>query len=277
MKKITLENSMKYLCPRIVNVEQEHVYYGGDQAWLPRNTAAKGGCAPVCGANVLTVYADKRPEAQELLHITVNDKHFIAQDEYLSLLQDLYRTMHMWELPVLNKIYDRVSRSNKIFKRIPSTLGIDICHFTRGLLRYAANHQVYLKHRSLSTIFCSYTRGLTFIKLALTNGYPVVMLTTNSKFNYLLFDRPYFQHGTEKKMSRHFVTITDIRDSADGTGPEIVFTTWGKTGVVPYKDLYHSWCSIRAFGSGLVYFTTAKNKKVTSRSMAKAFTILLRR
>ncbi|MFI3209418.1 MAG: hypothetical protein R3Y40_09845 [Eubacteriales bacterium] len=277
MRLRTRENVIEYLCPRIISVEHKHVYYGGDQSWLPRNTAAKGGCGPVCGANILTVYADKNPQYQTLFDININEKHFVSQDEYLDLLQELYSTMHIWEIPVLSNIYDRISRTNRLFRYLPSTLGIDICHFTQGVLRYAAKKEVYLKHRSLSTWFCGYTRGLTFIKLALTNGYPVVMLTTNSKFPFMLYDRPYLQNGVSKKMAHHFVTITDIKETPNDSNPELVITTWGKTGVISYKDLYKSWHSIKAFGSGMVYFVPSKNLRTTKRSILRTYGILLKR
>ena len=277
MKHTTLEKSSAYLCPRIISVENRHVYYGGDQSWLPRNTAYKGGCAPVCGANLLSVYADRNPQFQENLNIHVDEKHFIQQDEYLSMLQEIYSTMRLREVPILNHIYDNLSRSNRIFKRIPTNFGASLCHFTRGVLRYGLQKNINLQYRSRSTIFCSYTRGLTFIKLALANGYPVVLLTTNCKFPYLLHDRPYMHDGTQLHMHRHFVTITDIHESITGQGPELVITTWGKTGTIAYRDLYHSWKSIRSFGSGMVYFIPAKNVKTTKRALMRAFTILIKR
>ena len=111
----SLDRPTAYLCPRIVSVEHHHVYYGGDQSWLLRNSAYKGGCGPVCGANILTVYADKNPQYQPHLNIVIDEKHFIAQDDYLQLLQELYASMHMREIPLLNRIYDKLPRNNKVF------------------------------------------------------------------------------------------------------------------------------------------------------------------
>lgn len=277
MKQNTLEKITAYLCPRIVSVEQNNVSFGGNQSWFTRNTAYKGGCGPVSAANILTVYADKNPNLQSKFNISIDEKHFVTQDKYLLMLQDIYDNMHIRELPLINQLYDSVSRTNKLFKYIPATIGTDLCHFTRGVLRYASKKDVYLQYRSRSTFFCGYTRGLTFIKLALSNGYPVALLTTNSSFPFMVYERPYIQIGTPKTMKRHFVTITDIRESTTGQGPELIITTWGKTGSIAYKDLYRSWCSIRSFGSGLVYFIPAKKKQVTKRAMLKAYTILLRR
>lgn len=277
MKRNTLEKPSAYLCPRIVGAEQRHIYYGGDQAWFPRNTAFKGGCGPVCGANILTTFADRNPICQKKLNISIDEKHFIAQDEYLTLMQEIYQRMHPFEVPVINHIYDKCTRNNKAFRYIPSTFGVSMPHFTRGVLRYAASKEIYLQYRSRSSIFCSYTRGLTFIKLALANGYPVVLLTTNSKFPFTTYERPYMMNGATHTMRRHFVTITGIKETGNPDGPELTITTWGKTGTIVYKDLYRSWNSIRSFGSTMLYFIPAKSERVTKFAILKTPTILIRR
>ncbi len=277
MKQHTLEKPSAYLCPRIIGTEQQHIYYGGDQAWFSRNTAFKGGCGPVCGANILTVLADRNPKFQELLDITIDDKHFITQEDYLKMMKAIYKKMYPLEVPVISSIYDKCSRTNKIFRYIPTTFGVTMPHFTRGVLRYARSKNIYLQYRSRSSLFCSYTRGLTFIKLALANGYPVVLLTTNSKFPFTTYERPYMTTGTKQTMKRHFVTITGIKETDNSNSPEITITTWGKTGTIAYEDLYRSWNSIRSFGSAMLYFTPARSARTTKFAMIKSPTILLRR
>ncbi len=277
MKKRTISNRTAYLCPRIVNVENNLVYYGGDQSWFSRNTAYRGGCGPVCGANILTVYADQNPQYQSMLGITIDDRHFIPQDLYLQLLQDIYKSMHIMEIPILNKIYDNLSRHNKVFKKIPPSLGTNIMGFTSSLLRFANTRGINLQFKSRNCMFCGYTRGLTFIKLALSNGYPVVLLTTNNRFPFISYDRPYMTEGKTYKMARHFVTITALKETPDAKSPELIITSWGKTGSISYEALYRSWQSPLALGSSMVYFTAAKNAKVTKRNIIKAFLILLKR
>ncbi len=277
MKQHTLEKPSAYLCPRIVSAEQEKVYYGGDQAWFPRNSAFKGGCGPICGANVLIAYADKNSKFQENLDISITDKHLISQEDYLRMMKDIYKTMLPLEVPITSQIYDKCSRTNKIFRYIPATFGVTMPHFALGVLKYAASKDIFLQYRSFSAMFSSYTRGLTFIKLALANGYPVVLLTTNNKFPFITYDRPYMSTGTTHKMAHHFVTITDIKDNVTTKEPELTITTWGKTGTIAYKDLYRSWNSIRAFGATMLYFTPAKNKRITNLSMLKAITIFFKR
>lgn len=277
MKQYTLEKPSAYLCPRIVSAEHGKVYYGGDQAWFPRNSAFKGGCGPICGANVLTAYADKNTKFQENLNISISNKHLISQENYLQMMKDVYKTMRPLEIPILSQIYDKCSRNNKVFRYLPATFGVTMPHFALGVLKYAASKNIYLQYRSFTSMFCSYTRGLTFIKLALANGYPVVLLTTNNKFPFITYDRPYMSTGTSHKMARHFVTITDIKETDGNKDPELTITTWGKTGTIAYKDLYRSWNSIRAFGSTMLYFIPAKNKRVTQFAMFKAITIFFKR
>ncbi len=277
MNKRTLEKPSAYLCPRIIGAEQQHIYYGGDQSWFPRNTAFKGGCGPVCGANILTILADRYSNYQEKLDIHIDEKHFIPQDDYLMLMNDIYKASYPLEVPVINFIYDKCARNNKIFRYIPATFGMTMPHFARGVLRYASSNHIYLQYRSRSSLFCSYTRGLTFIKLALANGYPVVLLTTNSRFPFTTYERPYMTTGTSHTMRKHFVTITGIKETNNPNGPELTITTWGKTGSIAYKELYHSWNSIRSFGSTMLYFIPAKSPRATKFAMIKSPTILFRR
>lgn len=277
MKKRTIGNSTEYLCPRIVSVENNLVYYGGDQSWFSRNTAYRGGCGPVCAANILTVFADQHPQYQEPLGITIDDKHMISQDLYLDLLQKLYDSMHIIEVPLLSKIYDKLSRHNKIFKKVPATIGTNIIGLTYSILRFSDKQGIPLQFKSRNCLFCGYTRGLTFIKLAISNGYPIVLLTTNNHFPFTTYERPYLSEGKAHKMAHHFVTITALKEYTDGRGPELIITTWGKTGTIFYSDLYKSWQSPLAFGSSMVYFIPAKSKKVTKRNILKSFTILIKR
>ncbi len=277
MKRNSLERPTAYLCPRIVGVENHYVHYGGNQAWYATNTAYKGGCGPVSGANVLTVYADKHPQYQEVLNLHIDDKHFVSQDEYLALMESLYKSMHILEVPLLSNLYNRLSRNNKVFNFVPVTFGTNISSYTCNLLKYALKKDIYLQYRSMSTVFCNYIRGLTFIKMAINNGYPVVLVNTNRAVYCNLFERPYMPVGSIKKIKRHFITITDIKEPADGTSPQLTITTWGKTGNISYADLYKAWQSPLAFGSGMVYFNTAKNKRTTKRAIIKSRTILFKR
>ncbi len=252
-------NSTVHLCPCILRESDHHAYYGGSQDWFTRNTASRGGCAAVCGANVLAICAENTPSFQDLLGITINEKRIISFDDYTRVLHELYNSIFMLEVPFINKSYDNRKRSQKS-SGVPSTFGTTLPFFMWGMKKYAKDHGIVLKSRHMFTTNCSYLRGLTFIKLALSNGHPVVLLTTNNAFEYTLFSKAYFQAGTKKTIKHHFVTITDIQTSGQKDNPDLIISNNGKTGKISYKELHRSWVSIKSWGAGMVYFTPESNK-----------------
>lgn len=252
-------NSTVHLCPCILSESNQHAYYGGSQDWFTRNTAYKGGCAAVCGANVLSIYAENTPLFQELLGINVSDKRVISFDDYTRVLHELYSSIFMLEVPFLNKTCDKSPRNQKS-SLVPSTFGTNLPFFILGMKKYAKEHGITLDSQHMFTTNCNYLRGLTFIKLALSNGYPVVLLTTNNTFEYTLFSKAYFQAGANKTIKHHFVTITDIQTSGTKDNPDLIISNNGKTGKISYSDLHQSWQSIKSFGAGMVYFTAKLNK-----------------
>lgn len=253
------KNNPTVLCPRIKGTDELHAFYGGDESWLDRNTAYISGCAPTCAANVMTVCADNNPEYQKNLGITIDDRHFISQEDYTKLLHGAYKDLKINEIPIYNNHYDNKPR--KINRKFAASTGIDLFKFARGVKKFAKRHDIQLEPSLMFTRNCAYYRGLAFIKLALSNGYPVVMLTTLNAFEYTMFDRPYMQKPHLATMKLHYITITDVRDSAIKDEPDIIITNQGKTGRISYKVLYESWHSTKAFCSGLCYFIPAKDKK----------------
>lgn len=258
---------MNYLCPRIVESNSNHIYFGGNQSWLSRNSAACSGCGPTSAANIFTSYAKNNSTYARDLGLIFHDNKIVTQDSYVALLNHIYKTLKPIELPVLSSIYDRLARNNKFFAKFPPTLGLNLLRYTRVVLRYGLQHNIYLQRRSLATMFCSYTRGLTFIKLALANDFPITMMTSFNTHAITVYDHPHLYNGRDEKMKKHFVTITDIRESKDNTSPDLIVTTWGKPATISYADLYKSWQNIRAIGSGMVYFIPVKNKKIARRSL----------
>lgn len=245
-------NSSFYLCPRIKGSDEFHAYYGGDQSWLDRNTAFRSGCAPTCAANVMTILAMNSVVYANKLDVSLDKRNFISQDDYTRILNGIYRYMGIFEVPWVNKCYDKSPREQ--LPTLPVTMGTNLLLFAFGVKRYGKKHGIKLKPNIMFTRDSNYYRGLAFIKLALTSGYPVVLLTTASSFDYTLFERPYMQGPCDVSMKYHFVTITDVRDTAINDEPDILITSLGKTGQISYKNLYNSWQSPRAVGSGLCYF-----------------------
>lgn len=248
-------NSTVHLCPCILRPTDHHAYYGGSQEWFTRNTAFIGGCASVCGVNVLAICAENNPIFQELLGISINAKRVISIEDYTRVMHELYNTITMLEVPVLNRLYDN-SKRELSKNMIPASLGTTLFFFIRGMKRYSKSHNIKLNSHVMYTMNTNYMRSLTYIKLALSNGHPVVLLTTQNHFEYTLFDKAYFQGGSSETMSYRFVTITDIQSSGTKDNPDLIISTGGKNGKISYKDLYESWQSLSAFGSGMVYFTS---------------------
>lgn len=247
-------NSTVHLCPCILRESDHQAYYGGSQKWFSRNTAYKGGCAAVCGANILSIYAENTPHFQKLLGITVSDKRIISFHDYSRVLHEVYNSIIMLEVPFYNKFYDNCKREDQK-TLLPVTYGTNLPFFILGIKKYARKHGIILHSHHMFATNCNYMRGLTFIKLALSNGYPVVLLTTNNVFEYILFSKAYFQSGVPKNIKHHFVTITDIQTSGTKDNPDLVISNDGKTGKISYKDLHNSWQSIKSWGAGMVYFT----------------------
>lgn len=248
-------NSNFYLCPRIKGSDEFQAYYGGDQSWLDRNTAFRSGCAPTCGANIITILAMNSPTFAKKLGVTLDKRHFISQDDYTAILNGIYKYMGIFEIPWFNKQYDQLPRGEKPF--FPVTMGTNMPLFAYGVKRYCKKHDIKLNYSIMYTRGTSYYRGLAFIKLALANGHPVVLLTSGSAFEYTMFERPYMQGPYKTTMKYNFVTITDVRESAIKDEPDIVITILGKTGLISYRTLYNSWQSPRALGSSLCHFSTS--------------------
>ncbi len=263
----------KNICPKIKS--NGTISYGGNQSWFPRNSAYKGGCGPVSGANVLASLAYQYPHINRALSLPFKNDNTLIQSDYFVIMEELYRKMLVVEIPVLNKIYDNLSRRDKIFSKLPINLGIGTCRFTAGLLRYGLEKKIFLKHFSLSTMFCSYEKGLNFIRFALEKNLPISLLTTNSSYSFTLYDTETLDNGSSRKMHKHFVTITGIVEPTDCTSPELIISTWGKPGRISYDILYHSWQSPLSFGSAMIFFTPTKQKSTTYLSLLKSFTILL--
>lgn len=252
-------NSSFYLCPRIKGSDDFLAYYGGDQTWLDRNTACRSGCAPTCGANIMTILATNHPRYADKLNVHLDERSFISQDDYTTILNGIYKYMGIFEIPWFNKRYDQLPSGE--VPRFPVTFGTNMPLFISGVKRFAKKHEIYLKSHHMPARNSTYFRGLAFIKMALSNGYPVVLLTGGNNFEYTMFDRPYMQAPYESTMKYHFVTITDVRDSALTDNPDILITSLGKTGLISYKTLYESWQSFKAVGSGLCYFVPLDEMK----------------
>ncbi|MBR4720078.1 MAG: hypothetical protein IKP31_07545 [Lachnospiraceae bacterium] len=258
-------------------------YYGGDQNWYMSNTRAVAGCGSVACANMLRTLACKYPErfmdegvAGELKALT-GDVYY--KDDFISLMGDIYRSMLVLEVPVIRRIYDAVKRDNKVFKVIPSNLGLSLNGFISGTLKFCRSKGLLLHVHALPTAFCSYDRGLEFIKEGLSKGGCIVMLTSLNRHPLRLYSgrSGELESGsdTKKGVRSHFMTITGIVDNGDDA-PLIKLSTWGRVATVSYDKLNRSWHKTRAYTSCLYYFTPAGSDAVVRADMRNSVFVLCR-
>ena len=257
------------------------VYYGGDQGWYSSNTRAFAGCGSVAGLNMLRILAHKYPEVFDDKKISPDLRRLkdetLYKDEFVYLMSGIYRKMLVAEVPLIRKIYDGTTRTNKVFKVIPSSLGLSLSGFITGMLRYCRNQGLFLHVKAMPTAFSSYDRGLDFIREGLKNSGSVVILTSLNRHPLKMYNGNSGElkngYDSRKGVRSHFMTITGIVEGKDGEPPLIKLTTWGRVATVPYDRLNRSWQNMRAFTSCLFYFTPVDSKSVVIKDMAGAYIV----
>ncbi len=246
--------------------------YGGNQLWFSSNTRAAGGCGSVAGANVLRLLsrscAEFANKVRESSSMPEQIKDALLSDDpghenFSLLMTGVYETMGSFEIFPLNRIYDRLDRSSKVFSRIKSTFGLSNVGFIIGIIRFARKFSLDIAVRSLPTAFRTKEEARRFIAEGLKNSGAVVLLTCLNRHNVRLFGADAdldskLVEGTDTPIKSHFVTITDMDKD------RLLITTWGKPGVVDLNELAGSWKSIRAYESALLYIVPATRQQATS-------------
>ncbi len=258
----------------IVDEDTGTRYYGGNQAWFPRNTQTYAGCGVVASANAMRALLCKYPkcyeEAESLLKLL--GSVIITKAEYISVISDMYKRMFIAEVPLANFIYDKreLDYGKKLFKHIPPSLGMSASSVVRGLLRYAKNNGVLLHDVYLSALFVEYEKGLDFIKQGLERCGAVVLLTSFNRHPLTLYRGKAGDIRDAVSMTdmrTHFATITDVFEK-DGE-PVIKLSTWGRVATIPYKKLHESWQKRRAYVSALFYFVPERSRAMYRADMRK--------
>ncbi len=259
-------------------------HYGGDQGWYVSNTQAFAGCGAVACANMLRVLAVKYPDkfkdarVSDELH-ALSDRDYY-KDEFIKFMGSVYKSMLVFEIPVIRRIYDMCNRGNKVFKRIliPS-FGMNIGGFIRGSLRFCKSRGLMLHMHSLPTAFCPYDKGLEFIKEGLDKCGAVVILTSHNRHPLKLYSggTGRLEKGYDSKngISSHFMTITGIEDDEHGK-PLVKLTTWGRVASVPYEKLNRSWQLTRAFASCLFYLTPAESEAIAKADIRNSSMVMIK-
>lgn len=256
-------------------------YYGGDQNWYKSNTMAFAGCGSVAALNMLRSLALKHPKvfndtgvSDELNVLT---DRVIYKDDYTFIMKDIYKSMFVFEVPLIRRLCDSLKRGNRIFKYIPPSLGLSLFGFITGTLKFCKNRGVNLHVRALPTAFTSYDKGLAFIREGLLRSGSVVMLTSFNRHPLKLYSGGPGElkggYDQKKGVRSHFMTITGIEEGQEG--PLIKLTTWGRVATVPYRDLNRSWHGIKAYTSCLYYFTPARSVNTVRADMARSYGVFL--
>ena len=277
-------NRTEYDPLTVTDRETGATYYGGDQGWYRSNTMAFAGCGSVACTNMLRILAHKYPDIfkdervpKELRELTRNTYY---KDDFTALMGKIYKSMLVFEVPLLRRIYDAVKRGNRVFKVVPASFGMSLNGFIRGTLKYCRKQGILLHAHAVPTAFCSYDKGLDFIREGLDKGGSVVMLTAMNRHPLRLYSGRSGElkqgYDSRKGVKSHFMTITGIVDNGDGSAPLIKLTTWGRVATVPYDKLNRSWHKTRAYTSCLYYFTPAQSEAVVRADIRKSYITLIK-
>ena len=262
-------------------------YYGGDQGWYKSNTMAFAGCGSVACANMLRILAHRYPSAfaddkvSKDLRTLTDESYY--KDDFTGFMGRIYKSMLVFEIPLIRRIYDAVKRGNKVFKVVPPSFGMSLNGFIRGTLKYCRKQGLLLHAHAIPTAFCSYNKGLDFIKQGLDKAGSVVMLTSMNRHPLRLYSGRSGElnqgYDSKKGVKSHFMTITGIVDGENGNKgdePLIKLTTWGRVATVPYGKLNRSWHRPWAYTSCLYYFTPAESEAVVRADIRKSYITLVK-
>lgn len=215
-------------------------YYGGNQAWFPRNTQAHSGCGHIAALNSYLMLTHRFP---------------IDKATYVRYMNEMYRTMGAFEIPILRRIYD-MNKDVRICRRIPPSFGQSSLGFILGMLRFAKKRGLSLRSRFRLTFLCSYRSGLRFIKKGLKENGAVTLLTARNRTPLTLYSDFLNARSNPQgaqKMHNHFVTITGIDESSSKV--KLLISTWGRIASIDYDDLVKSWHTPGALLSAMYFFS----------------------
>lgn len=220
--------------------DNKKTYYGGDQAWFARNTQARSGCGHIAALNSF---------------LTLTHRFPIDKSTYIGYMNEMYRTMGAFEVPILRRIYD-MNKDVRICRLIPPNFGQSSLGFILGMLRFSKRRGLALRSRFRMTFFCSYRSGLRFIKKGLQENGAVTLLTARNHHPLTLYsDRTSLSSAPQKagkEMRNHFVTITGIDETSSKV--RLTISTWGRIATIDYDDLVKSWHTLGALQSAMYYF-----------------------
>ncbi|MCR4922777.1 MAG: hypothetical protein K5931_02080 [Lachnospiraceae bacterium] len=265
-------------------------YYGGDQSWFEKNTRFYGGCGVVALANALRILlfqGDKKGEfsnnkegrnkaasgealwklSEDLKPLSKKD---ITREEYTRIMNDMYSSMHVFELPLINYLYNRSERKSRLFKYLIPSFGMSQGTLIRGMLKYSKKNGLLLMSHVYESTYSGYDEGLAFIKKGLREAGYVIILTSFNKHSLKVYSKVNDPESSyNSSMKSHFATITDILYNDKGA-PLLRLSSWGREARVSYGELYASWQKRRAYTSSLFYFTKTESRAVYGAAIRKS-------
>lgn len=245
--------------------------YGGNQAWFSRKTAGIGGCGPVAAANALSALCRTHKVVSRRLHLDISPDGLLEFDNYHSFMEQVYKTIGSWEIPIYRKIYDVTGKKWKFGIQLQPSYGGSVWRYLKKTIQFAYNHKVYLHSHFMPAAFCSRKKALSFIAQGIAESGSVAVLTARNVHPLDTYAFPYTPTSTPapQTIRNHFFTVTGIR-KRDDDSYELLGTTWGKISIIDFEELYQSWQSIRCVDASLTYFTIASDSKESLHDMVKA-------
>ncbi|MDR2547407.1 MAG: hypothetical protein LBC96_07890 [Lachnospiraceae bacterium] len=270
-RQIRLEHTerggLQNLFPKIYD-EENNTFFGGWQNWWSDDypIRADGGCGPVAAANILAYMALNNPAIAEALG--VDPEVLLTKSGFIDFMNLVYKTVTPLEkeeyatlFGILSSVIEKVEPVVNSYKDLPIDLPDDLSEeqdtfgfwpvqlFKKKVVDFANTNNLSLTPTMLSNTISTikYDEGLTYIYNAIDKDCPIALLNLLNVTKMTRVD-----NGRISNTQTHWVTITSYENVKDDT--ILTVSSWGAEWLISYNDLYESWQSPYAIGSGMVYF-----------------------
>ncbi|MDO5407957.1 MAG: hypothetical protein Q4F28_11635 [Eubacteriales bacterium] len=256
---------------------ENHIFYGGDQAWFADTVGQYGGCGTVAAADITaylafhypeleTLYRKKRDEVTGLAAKASGQGDLryreasgqgslryreVTRQEFLHHMEALYRYVMPWKVPFVSKMrspWRYVDRTGREW-RFGWTFGVwPMGRLVRGVERFAGAQGVYLKGRVIRSLR-SLDRLTGFLAESLERDCPVAMLIGRKpRYGGELVTRPDGSCWRQRSFGLHWVVVTELERR--GGRVMVRVSTWGGWA---WLDL-EAWQRCGGLTTGLVTF-----------------------
>lgn len=216
-------------------IDGPRVYYGGSQAWFDFTVGKYGGCSTVAVANVAAYLASQDAKYSRLFNCRSSNctAWKITKFDFKGHMTEVYQYIKPMKFPGVDK------------NRPALKVGKDYFGWTFGLWSVstlAKGFQTFARFRGikLRLWYCT-GKGdresiIRFIQEGLSQNSPVLLLIGfNSRMkNCLIYS---YSGKWTHSCSRHWVTITELREDKVSGKTEVKVSTWGGYSFLDLKDL----------------------------------------